>query len=514
MNYLLNLTDMNRIARNTIFLYCRMLFLLFVGLYTSRVVLDSLGVSDLGIYNATGGLVALFSVLSGSLAAAISRFLTYELGKGSSNDDLNKVFASSLTIQCIIAGVIIILAEALGPWFLSSKMTIPAERMSAAHWVLQFSIITFAINLISVPYNAAIIAHEKMGAFAYIGMFEGLAKLGVAFLISISPIDRLIWYALLMCAVALAVRFAYSFYCRHQFAECRGRLIFDGKLFGQMFSFAGWNFIGASSAVLRDHGGNILINVFCGPAVNGARAVAMQLSAAVQGFVTNFMTALNPQITKSYASGDRQYMNRLICTGARYSFFLLLIIGLPVLMETDFLMEIWLKDVPDHAVRFVRLAIIFSMSESLSLPVITAVLATGDIKKYQIIVGGLQLLNIPASWIALHFGCEPECVLVIAIIISQLCLLARLTLTDKMIGLKAKTYLTEVYLPSIATAVLSVALPIAISLEDASGWGGFIMGCCICIIWTGLCVLFAGMKCNERKALINKILKKNDQYSG
>lgn len=505
---------MNRIAKNTLLLYCRMLFLMFVGLYTSRVVLDSLGVSDLGIYNATGGVVALFSVLSGSLAAAISRFLTYELGKGSALDDLRKVFSSSLTIQCIIAVVIIILAEAVGPWFLSEKMTIPPDRMPAAHWVLQFSIVTFAINLVSVPYNAAIIAHEKMGAFAYIGIFEGLAKLGVAFLISLSPIDKLIWYALLMCLVALCVRFAYRTYCRRNFLECRARFIYDGKLFRQMFSFAGWNFIGASSAVLRDHGGNILINIFCGPAVNGARAVAMQLNAAVQGFVSNFMTALNPQITKSYASGDRQHMNKLICTGAKYSFFLLLLIGLPVLMNTGFLMGLWLKEVPAHSINFVRLAIIFSMSEALSLPVITAVLATGDIKKYQIIVGGLQLLNIPASWIALVCGCEPESVLIVAIIISQLCLFARLTLTGKMIGLKAVTYLAEVYLPAAVTAVLAAVPPLILSGGDSDNWGAFLTSCCICIIWSGICALFAGMRTDERKDLIEKIFKRNDRVTG
>lgn len=502
---------MNRIAENTLFLYCRMLFLMFVGLYTSRVVLDSLGVSDLGIYNATGGLVALFSVLSGSLAAAISRFLTYEMGKGSSEDELRKVFSSSLTIQCIITAAIILLAEAIGPWFLSAKMSIPPDRITAANWVLQFSIITFAVNLMSVPYNAAIIAREKMGAFAYIGIIEGMAKLGVAFLIAASPIDRLIWYAILMCLVAIAVRCAYRTYCRMHFNECRAKFLYDGQLFKKMFSFAGWNFIGASSAVLRDHGGNILINVFSGPAVNGARAVAMQLNAAVQGFVSNFMTALNPQITKSYAAGDRQYMSRLICIGAKYSFFLLLLIGLPVLMNTDFLMKIWLKEVPDHAVRFVRLAIIFSMSEALSLPVITAVLATGDIKTYQIVVGGLQLLNIPASWIALGCGCEPECVFVIAIVISQLCLFARLTLTGKMIGLRARTYLTEVYLPAVATASLSAILPLWLLHCPTEDWAGFLAGCCLCLFWSGICILSVGMKSGERKDMFNKLLKRNDR---
>ena len=382
-----NTTENNkRIAKNTLLLYFRMLFLMAVSLYTSRVVLNALGVEDFGIYNVVGGVVAMFTVLSGSLSAAISRFITYELGKGN-QENLNKIFSSAVTIQLGLAGIIILLVETIGIWFLNVKMNISEVRMEAANWVFQFSILTFAINLVSVPYNASIIAHEKMSAFAYISILEAVGKLTIAYLIGISPIDKLIFYAILMCAVALIVCFTYGNYCKRHFSECTYRFIWDKQLLKQMFGFAGWNFIGTASAVLRDQGGNVVINLFCGPTVNAARGVAFQVNNAVNQFVANFMTALNPQITKSYASGDKEYMMTLIFQGARLSFYMLLLLSLPILVNTHYILELWLKIVPEHTVLFVQLVLIFTMSESISQPLITAMLATGKIRNYQIVVG-------------------------------------------------------------------------------------------------------------------------------
>lgn len=374
-----------------------------VSLYTSRVVLNALGVEDFGIYNVVGGVVAMFSVLSGSLSTAISRFITYELGKGN-KENLNKIFSSAVTIQFGLAGIIILLAETIGIWFLNIKMNIPEVRMEAANWVFQFSIITFAINLISVPYNASIIAHEKMSAFAYISILEAVGKLTIAYLITISPIDKLIFYAILMCVVALIVRLTYGNYCKRHFSECTYHFSWDKLLLKQMFGFAGWNFIGASSAILRDQGGNVVINLFCGPTVNAARGIAFQVNNAVNQFVTNFMTALNPQITKSYASGDKEYMMTLIFQGARLSFYMLFLLSLPILVNTHYILTLWLKIVPEHAVLFVQLILIFALSESISQPLITAMLATGKIRNYQIIVGGLQMMNLPVSYILLQIG--------------------------------------------------------------------------------------------------------------
>lgn len=500
-----NTTENNkRIAKNTLLLYFRMLFLMAVSLYTSRVVLNALGIEDFGIYNVVGGVVAMFSVLSGSLSAAISRFITYELGKGN-QENLNKIFSSAVTIQLGLAGIIILLAETIGIWFLNVKMNIPEVRMEAANWVFQFSILTFAINLISVPYNASIIAHEKMSAFAYISILEAVGKLFIAYLITITPMDKLIFYAILMCVVALIVRFTYGNYCKRHFCECTYHFIWDKQLLKSMFSFAGWNFIGASSAVLRDQGGNVVINLFCGPAVNAARGIAFQVNNAVNQFVVNFMTALNPQITKSYAAGDKGYMMTLIFQGARLSFYMLLLLSLPILVNTHYILALWLKIVPEHAVLFVQLILIFALSESISQPLITAMLATGKIRNYQIIVGGLQMMNLPISYILLRLGYFPEVVIVIAICISQCCLAARLILLRGMIGLSITKYLKNVYLNIIVVCIIAVILPLISAYYIKESFINFILISLIAVICTLSSIYFLGCNNQEREFIHQKL---------
>ena len=499
-----NSENNKRIAKNTLLLYCRMLFMMVVSLYTSRVVLNALGVEDFGIYNVVGGVVAMFSMLSGSLSAAITRFITYELGTGN-KENLKKIFSSSVTIQIGLALLIVLLAEAIGVWFLNAKMNIPDARMVAANWVFQFSILTFAINLISVPYNASIIAHERMSAFAYISILEAIGKLAIAFLIVISPMDKLIFYAILMCAVALIVRFAYGAYCKKHFEECTYHFIFDKDLLKRMFGFAGWNFIGASSAVLRDQGGNVVINLFCGPAVNAARGIAFQVNNAISGFVTNFMTALNPQITKSYAAGDRDYMMTLIYQGARLSFYMLLLLSLPVLVNTHYILGIWLKIVPGHAVLFVQLVLVFAMSESISNPLITAMLATGKIRNYQLIVGGLQMMNLPISYILLRMGMFPEIVIVVAIVISQCCLVARLLMLRGMIRLSIREYLKKVYINVLTVTIVAAVLPFGITNLLIESFLNFILLSLVTLICTGFTIYYVGCNTTERKFILNKL---------
>lgn len=494
-----------RIARNTLLLYFRMLFLMIISLYTSRIVLNALGVEDFGIYNVAGGVVAMFSILSGSLSAAISRFITYELGKNNVLK-LKTIFSSAITIQIGLGIVIAFFAETIGIWFLNTQMNIPIERMTVANWVLQFSIITFIINLISVPYNAVIIAHEKMSAFAYISIFEAIGKLLIAYLITISPIDKLIFYAILMCGVAIAIRLLYGYYCKRHFDECRFHFIWNKQIFQQIFSFAGWNFIGASSAVLRDHGGNIIINLFCGPTVNAARGIAFQVNNAIQGFVSNFMTALNPQITKSYAAKNYTYMMTLIFQGARLSFYMLLLLSLPIIINTHYLLTLWLNTVPEHTVLFVRLVLIFAMSESISGPLITAMLATGNIRNYQIIVGGLQMLNLPTSYILLSLGAIPETVLIVAVLISQCCLMARLYMLKKMIKLKIKDYLKKVYFNIITVSIIAIILPICMQERLAENFINFLLSSLICMLCTYLSIYYIGCSYEERKFIYNKFL--------
>lgn len=459
------MVNAKKIAKNTLLLYIRMAVLLLVGLYTSRVVLSSLGESDYGIYNVVGGVVAMFTIISGALSSAVSRFITFELGRG--GERLGAVFRCAILVQLLLAVVVVAAAEPAGLWFIGDKMTIPPERIPAARIVLQFSIVTFVINLLSVPYNAAIIAHEKMGAFAAVGLFEGFAKLGVALLLAVSPIDRLVWYAALMCVVAVCVRISYSVYCRRHFSECRGMWrsgVFrreDRPLLKEMFSFAGWNFIGVTAGVLKDQGGNILVNIFSpSPAVNAGRGVAMQLSGAVQGFVTNFMTAVNPQITKSYASGDLRGMHSLMRKSAKFSYFLILFFALPLLFGMDWVLGLWLKDVPEYAPVFARLLLILVLSDSLSNPLITAQLATGDIKRYQLIVGGILLLNIPVSYVLLKSGLGVEWVVVVAIVLSQVSMFARLALLRGMISLDMKSWFKDVWFCALMVTVYACVPPL------------------------------------------------------
>lgn len=513
-------SNSRRIAKNTLFLYARMLFLLLVGLYTSRVVLDALGESDFGIYNVVGGFVALFSIISGTISSAISRFLTFELGRGGS-DRLSRIFSSALIVQFLFSIVVIIIAEPAGLWFIQHKMTIDPDRIASAQRVLHLSLLAFIVNMISVPYNAAIIAHEKMGCFAAVGIVDGIARLIVAFAVAHSSGDRLVLYAVLLCIVAVLVRVFYGFYCKKSFAECRSKLCFDKKITAEMFSFAGWNFIGVTASVLRDHGGNLLINLFSGPAVNAARAVALQLNNAVQGFVTNFMTALNPGITKSYASGDLDYMHRLMKNGARFSFLLLLVLALPLMTGTEWLLGIWLKEVPDHTASFVRLFLLFALSESLSNPLITAQLATGKIRDYQLVVGGIMLLNLPLAWVCLHFGMPPESVVVVAIVLSQCCFFARLLLLRGMIGLDMAEYLRDVYLRSIITALvaavpsvilylLSIESPIKCYLSDLCSWFSPLhpfVAALLAAVFALPAAAFVGCSASERKELWHRLVR-------
>lgn len=496
-----------RIAKNTLLLYFRMLFMMVVSLYTSRVILGALGVSDFGIYNVVGGVVAMFSVISGALSAAISRFITYELGKGDQSK-LNKIFSASVTIQLLLSLIIVVLIESVGVWFLNAKMTIPEGRIIAANWVLQFSIITFVINLISVPYNAAIIAHEKMSAFAYISILEAIGKLAIAFLIMVSPMDRLIFYAILMCAVAIIVRLTYGHYCKKHFSECIYHFHWDKGILKKMFGFAGWNFIGASAGVLRDQGVNVVINLFCGPTVNAARGLAIQVNTAINSFVQNFMTALNPQITKSYAAGDKMYMFTLLFQGARLSFFMLLFLSLPVLVNTDYILHLWLKTVPNYTVIFVQLTLILALVESISYPLITALLSTGIIKKYQILAGGVNLLNLPISYLILRLGVAPYMTLIVAIVIAICCLFIRLWLLRDLLAFPVSSYFRKVITNIIFVAFLSALIPFFIKGRLNENLLSVVAVVLLCFISTALSVLFVGCSVQERLFIKNIIKKK------
>lgn len=512
-----NMHKTRRIAKNTLMLYVRMLFMMFLGLFTSRIVLSALGENDFGVYNVVGGVVAMFTIISGALNSAVSRFITFEMGKGA-DAQLNKVYSTAVTIQIILAVIVVVLAEPAGLWFIDNRMSIAPERIPAAKWVLQFSLLAFVVNLMSVPQMASITAHEKMSAYAYIGILDGILRFVTALLILQSSGDRLVVYAALMAGVVIVVRAAYGIYCRKHFEECRYRPVMDGSLVREMFSFAGWNFIGVASGVLRDQGGNILVNVFSGPAVNAARGVAFQLNGAVQGFVTNFMTAVNPQITKSYASSEHEYMFALVRKSSRLSFCLLLLIALPIFFNADYLLEVWLKDVPAHAASFVRLFLVFALSESLSNPMITAMLATGNIRNYQILVGGIQLMNVPVSYLCLSLGAVPEVTVVVAIVISQICLFARLAMLGRATGFPVWKFLDEVWGTALFKVLCgSLVVPILIDVVKPAGFTGFLLSAGLCVLWSGFVIWILGLTADERhwvwETVRNKF-RRNDKDNG
>ena len=494
-----------RIAKNTLMLYVRMLFSMVVSLYTSRVILNTLGVEDFGIQNVVGGFVGMFSLISGSLSAAISRFLTFELGAGN-RQRLKQVFSTSLVVQVLLAVFIVLLLETVGLWFLNHKMVIPPERMFAANCLLQFSILSFAVGLISLPYNASIVSHEHLTVFAYIGICEVMLKLMVVLSLKVIPdsLDKLIYFSLVMLGVSLALQFFYWVYCTRHFEECRFRLRLERPLLKEMLGFAGWNFIGASSAVLRDQGGNVVLNLFWGPTLNAARGIAQQVNNAISGFVGNFMVALNPQITKSYAAGDRDYTMSLVHRAARFSFYVMFIISLPILFNTSFLIALWLGQVPAHVVLFVRLVIVFSLCETLSNPLVTVMLATGKIRNYQIVVGGLQLLNLPIAYLLLRWGLFPEVIMVVAISLSLVCLVARLLMLRTMIGLSIRRYLREVVLNILFVVAIAVVLPLVMGGVAASSWLRFLLSCATCMACAMTSVYFLGCNRQERQFVSEK----------
>lgn len=493
-----------RIAKNTILLYIRMVFSMLVALYTSRVILNALGENDYGIYGVVGGIVVFFNVISGSLNAAISRFITYELGKGNV-ERLNKVFCTSLNIQFLMSVVFLVFAEIIGVWFLENKMNIPEGRMYAAHWVLQCSILSFIVGLISVPYNATIIAHEHMGAFAYLSILSTFLNLAVALVINFVSFDKLIFYALAIVGINILMRIIYGVYCKLHFQEAHWHFVKDKELMQKMTSFAGWNFLGASSGVLLGQGVNILMNIFFGVAVNAARSIASQVDNAVNMLVNNFTMALNPQITKSYAAGDMTYMHDLVCKGAKYSFFIMLIPTLPILLETPQILVLWLKQVPDYTVVFTRLTILISLNAVLSQTLITSMLATGDIKKYQIIVGGLNLSVFPLAYIAFRLGFPPYSSYIIQFVIYGIELGARMILLKGMIKLPIKKYLNEVLIRVIFVAIVAALIPIAMTLTIQENIIRLMLVTSVSVVCAFLSIFFLGLSARERLWVHNKI---------
>ncbi len=458
-----------QIAKNTLLLYFRMIFMMIVSLFTSRVVLNTLGVEDFGLYNVVGGFVTMFTFLNSAMASTTQRYLNFELGRGDTQH-LHKVFCTSVNIHLMISAVIFVLAETIGLWFVYRYLTIPPSRFSSAIWVYQFSVLSTIIMVMSIPYNAAIIAHERMGAFAYISVLEVILKLLIVYILIIFNFDKLKLYAVLMFSVQLFIRVVYGQYSGRHFKETHYRWIWDKSLFHEMTGFAGWNLFGNLAMVGFTQGLNILLNIFFGPAINAARGIAVQVQNTIKGFCQNFQTAINPQITKSYAENDFEYMHSLIFTSSKFSCYLLLFLSLPVLIEPQQILELWLKIVPEHTISFVRLILIISIIDSMANPLVQAALSTGNIKKYQVVVGTMLLMILPISYVLLkYFGCSAEIVFIVQLVVFVIALLVRVWILRSMISLSFRAYSWAVLLPAGSVCLLSPILPLIISFFMEEG---------------------------------------------
>ena len=453
-----------RIAKNTLFLYLRMLFLMVVTLFTSRVLLDKLGIEDFGIYNVVGGVASMFIFFRSSLSNATQRFLNVELGR----EDLpgaRKVFAQHFTLYLIVSVVVLLVGETVGLWFVCNKLVIPEERIDAAIWVYQFTLVSLCSTLVGIVYDSEIIAHEDMNVYSYIGIFEGVAKLGIAYAISISFIDRLVLYGFLLMLLALSVQAFYVFYCNKHYVESKPHLIWDKNLLKSTTSIVGWNTVGTAVYAINDSGVNILLNLFFGPAVNAARAVTFQVNNAVNGFASNFFVSVRPQMVKSYAAGDMEYLMKLFYRSSKFSFFLLWIFCLPLVFTINPVLHLWLKQVPEYTDVFTIWILAYSLVNVLNNPVWTTALAIGKLKKYISIGSGVFLMIFPLAYLALKCGCSPVSVFVVMFFVRLCYLLVVLCIIKGYIDFSFRSYLMDVLRP--IGAVVAVSLLFALGLDLA-----------------------------------------------
>ena len=495
-----------RIAKNTLLLYIRMLFTMGVSLFTSRVILQTLGVEDYGIYSVVGGIITMFSFINGGMISATQRYITFEIGKGNVQQ-LKEVFSTSLQIHALIALIIILLGETVGLLFLYEELVIPAERMTAAFWVYQCSIVACVINIMSVPYNADIIAHEKMSAFAYISILEVILKLLIVYVLYVTPWDKLITYATLILGVQLIIRFVYAGYCNKYFVESHYHHQINRSLFKEMFTFAGWSFWGNLAGILYTQGLNMLLNIFFGAVVNAARGIAVQVQTTVYQFVNNFQVALNPQITKNYATGHMTQMHILMFRSARFSFFLLFLLTLPVLIETDYLLTVWLKTPPPETVVFTRWIIGISLLHTMSNPCVIANQATGQVKVYQAVVGGILLLILPVSYIVLRLGAPAYSVFIVHFCVESMAQVARMYMLRNLIQLSMRDYWRHIYMRVVIVAIISSWLPIYVNHLIPEGVMRLLIVALTCFISVGTTVLLFGLTKEEKQFFYKRLFK-------
>ena len=497
----------SRIAKNTLYLYVRTLLIMAVSLYTSRVVLQALGFEDFGIYYTVAGAVAMFGMLTNALSTSISRFITFELGKA--NDGrLAQVFSSSLRILLIVSLCVVLLGETVGLWALNHWIHIPPERLAAAGWVWQSTLFVFVLSLLSVPYNATIIAHEHMNAFAAISVLEVMLKLASALLLQLVLMDKLTVYALFTAGVALVVRLSYGAYCHRFFPECRLHVAHDGTQMRAMLSFTGYSFFNHVPYILNTQAMTLLINQFFGGSVISARGIAHQVEAAVIQLVSNFTTAVRPQITKSYAAGDHDRLCMLVCMGSKYGFFLMLFFSVPLIIEAPYVLQLWLGDVPPLTVAFMRLSLVSYLVSMLGETGYTACQATGDIRRYTLIITTMAFFPLPLTWLAFRLGGSPCYSYYTYILTYGTINVVRLVLMKQMLHFPPMLFVRQVFLRVGLVVVPAFLLPHLLSAMMVPSFFRFLFTILVSTLNTALWTGLLGMRTDERQYIFTVIKHK------
>lgn len=498
-----NQSNNRRIAKNAIYLYFRMIIMMLVTLYTSRVILQSLGVEDFGIYNVVGGIIAMFGFVTNTLSTSSQRFITFELGKGKHGNP-NKVFSTCFILHFMLALAIAIIAEPIGMWFIQHKLMIPAERLDAAMWVFQITIVSMFLTFLAIPYNALIVAHERMNVYALISVVDAFLKLAIAFAVAYYPQDKLIFYGVLLLCIQITNVLFYYLYCNRSFVESKIRLIWDKVLIKEIGKFASWSIFGNVAYITYTQGLNLLLGTFFMPAVNAARGVAIQVQSAVNNFVSSFQTAINPQITKSYASGHTDEMLSLVFRSSRFSYFLLIIVTIPLLLESETILKLWLHTVPDDTVTFMRIILLTTWINSLANPLIISVKATGNVRKYESTVGILMMAILPVSYVFLKLGFPAVTVFVVHLSVECLAMVCRILITRQLIHFSLQKYFSDVVCRiSIVTAV-AVVLPIVLNTQLEQTISRFLIVSSASVICTIVAIIVFGLTKGERLFFTNK----------
>ena len=502
-----------RIAKNTVFLYFRMLVIMGVSFFTVRVIFDTLGVTDYGIYNLAASFVIMLSFLNNMLTAGTQRFLTFEIGK---NDliKLQQTFSTALLIHIGLAIFILILAETIGLWFLNEKLNIPVDRMDAAFWVYQFSVFTTMITITQVPYNALIVAHEKMHIFAYISIVEAILKLLIVYLLLIVSSDKLIAYAILMFIASLVIAFTYRIYTIRNYKESHFKFVWDKNIVKSMSVFSGWNLFGTIGVLIANQGVAILLNLFFGPIANAAHAIAMQVNSALGQFVNSFQMAMTPNITKLYAQSKIEELNNFLLQNSKYAFLLLWILVLPILLKLDYILSLWLTTVPPNTEIFTFLLIIYGLLYSLIRPLAMAIHATGKMKGIQLTAGILLVLVLPISYFLLSYGYPIYSPFIVSLVIWFFHISLEFYFLNKYINFSVLAYIRKVMLPILSIVLLSFLSSYYFSSILSTTFINLIIFSIFTLLINILLIYFIGLNKNTREIFKIKIKTKYNQIRG